>query len=72
MEINSSSPYNKHGHNQIKICVSGAADTGNCGLGALDIAKELGREIARLWAGLISGASTGFPFWAAMGAKEEG
>jgi uncharacterized protein (TIGR00725 family) len=63
---------NKHGHNQIKICVSGAAETGHCGIGALDQAKELGREIARQGAVLVTGATTGFPFWAAMGAKEEG
>ncbi|MEK7471506.1 MAG: hypothetical protein AAB623_02545 [Patescibacteria group bacterium] len=62
----------KHGHNQIKICVSGAAETGHCGLNALDKAKELGREIARQGAVLVTGATTGFPFWAAMGAKEEG
>lgn len=62
----------KHGHNQIKICVSGAAETGHCGAGALDKAKELGREIARHGAVLVTGATTGFPFWAAMGAKEEG
>ena len=31
---------NKHGHNQIKICVSGAAETVHCGIGALDLAKE--------------------------------
>ncbi|MFA5095423.1 MAG: hypothetical protein WC447_02070 [Candidatus Paceibacterota bacterium] len=72
MDIISSGPYNKHGHNQIKICVSGAADTSNCGLGTLDIAKELGREVARQGAVLVTGATTGFPFWAAMGAKEEG
>lgn len=69
MDLNS---FNKHGHNQIKICVSGAAETGHCGIGALDLAKELGREIARQGAVLITGATTGFPFWAAMGAKEEG
>ena len=62
----------KHGHNKIKICVSGAAETGHCGIGALDKAKELGREIARQGAILVTGATTGFPFWAAMGAKEEG
>src|SRR3989339_1189921 len=61
----------KHGHQQIKICVSGAADTGHCGLGTLDKAKELGREIARQGVVLVTGATTGFPFWAAMGAKEE-
>lgn len=63
---------NKHAHNKIKICVSGAAETGHCGLGALDKAKELGKEIARQGAVLVNGATTGFPFWAAMGAKEEG
>ncbi len=64
--------FNKHGHSQIKICVSGAAETGNCGIGALDLAKELGREIARQGAILVTGATTGFPLWAAMGVKEEG
>ncbi|HAS80745.1 TPA: hypothetical protein DD445_02435 [Candidatus Nomurabacteria bacterium] len=68
----SPSPYNKHGHNQIKICVSGAADTSFSGPGTLDIAKELGREIARQGAVVVTGATTGFPFWSAMGAKEEG
>jgi len=62
----------KHGHGQIKICVSGAAETGHCGIDALDQAKELGREIARQGAILITGATTGFPLWAAMGAKEAG
>ena len=63
---------NKHAHGQIKICVSGAAETGHCGIDALDKAKELGREIARQGAILLTGATTGFPLWAAMGAKEEG
>ncbi len=62
----------KHGHNQIKICVSGAAETGHCGVDALEKAKELGREIARQGAVLVTGATTGFPFWTAMGAKEVG
>lgn len=64
--------FSKHGHDQIKICVSGAAETGHCGLNALDKAKELGREIAKQGAMLVTGATTGFPFWSAMGAKEEG
>ncbi|MDQ3245179.1 MAG: hypothetical protein M3P22_02455 [bacterium] len=63
---------NKHSHNQIKICVSGAAETGHCGIDALEKAKELGREIARQGAILITGATTGFPMWAAIGCKEEG
>lgn len=62
----------KHGHNQIKICVSGAAETGHCGVDALDKAKELGREIARQGAVLVTGATSGFPLWVAMGAKEAG
>ncbi|MDE2400008.1 MAG: hypothetical protein KGL67_03335 [Patescibacteria group bacterium] len=62
----------KHGHNQIKICVSGAAETGHCGVDALEKAKELGREIARQGAVLVTGATTGFPLWVAMGLKEVG
>src|SRR3989338_8083925 len=63
---------NKHGHSQIKICVSGAAETGHCGVNALEKAKELGREIARQGVILVTGATTGFPFLVAMGAKEVG
>ena len=62
----------KHGHARLKICVSGAAETGHCGIDALDKAKELGREIARQGAILVTGATTGFPLWSAMGAKEAG
>ncbi len=61
----------KHGHLNIKIGVSGAAETGHCGLHALDKAKELGREIVRQGAVLVTGATSGFPLWSAMGAKEE-
>ncbi len=56
---------------KIKICVSGAAETEHCGSSALDKAKELGREVVRQGAILVTGATTGFPFWAAIGAKEE-
>lgn len=72
MDIETLNSLNKHGHNQIKICVSGAAETGHCGVDALEKAKELGREIARQGAVLVTGATTGFPLWAAMGAKEVG
>lgn len=61
----------KHSHSKIKICVSGAAETGHCGDSATDKALELGREIARQGADITTGATTGFPFWAAKGAKEE-
>ncbi len=61
----------KHNHLKIKLGVSGAAETGHCGVGSLDLAKELGREIIRQGGILMTGATTGFPLWAAMGAKEE-
>ncbi len=62
----------KHGHRKFKISVSGAAETGHCGPDVLEAAKELGREIVRHNAILVTGATTGFPLWAAMGAKDEG
>lgn len=59
-------------HNQIKICVSGAAETAHCGINAFDTAKFLGREIVQQGAILVTGATTGFPMWSAIGAKEAG
>ena len=59
-------------HLKFKICVSGAAETGHCAPGALEKAKELGKEIIRNNSVLVTGATTGFPFWSAIGAKEEG
>ena len=55
-----------------KICVSGAAETGSCAKDALAKAEELGREIGRRGLILMTGATTGIPYWAAKGAKEEG
>jgi uncharacterized protein (TIGR00725 family) len=55
-----------------KICVSGAAETGHCMPDALEKAEELGREVVRHNGVLVTGATTGAPFWAAKGAKEEG
>ena len=60
----------KHGHTKIKIGISGAAETATCGVHALDKAKELGRQVAQQGAILVTGATTGFPLWSAMGAKE--
>lgn len=56
--------------NKIKICVSGAAETSHCGKEAYERAKELGREIVRQKATLLTGATTGFPYWSTIGAKE--
>lgn len=38
---------------------------------ALEAGKEVGREIARQGAIITTGATTGFPLYAAMGAKDE-
>ncbi|MEK7179054.1 MAG: hypothetical protein AAB727_02245, partial [Patescibacteria group bacterium] len=62
----------KHVHLKLKLCVSGAAETGHCGSSVLEKAKALGREIVNHKAVLVTGATTGFPLWAAMGAKEAG
>jgi len=61
-----------NGYPKYKICVSGAAETSHCGKEAFETAEELGREIARHGAVLVDGATTGFPYWAAKGAEEEG
>ena len=71
-------PRVKHEHNKefyhlkYKICVSGAADTGHCTPGTLERAQELGRLIAEHNMVLVTGATSGLPFWAAKGAKEAG
>ncbi len=59
------------GFGVVKICVSGAAETGYCGLDAFEKAKELGREIAKQGGIITTGATTGFPLYATMGAKDE-
>jgi len=55
-----------------KICVSGAAVTKHCAKVTLAKAKELGREIVRQDGVLVTGATTGVPYWSAIGAKKEG
>lgn len=55
----------------MKIGVSGAADTQYSGLDAFEKAKEAGRQIALQGGIIVTGATTGFPLYAAMGAKDE-
>lgn len=59
-----------NGYGVIKIGVSGAADTAHAGLDAFEKAKEIGREIALQGGIITTGATTGFPMYAAMGAKD--
>jgi len=53
-----------------KIVVSGAAKVDHCCKDIKKIARELGREIARQKCILVTGATTGVPYFAALGYKE--
>ncbi len=55
-----------------KICVSGAAEAGHCLPDAEEKSEELGRLIAARDMILVTGATTGLPYWAAKGAKQAG
>jgi len=55
-----------------KICVSGSADTTHISPNALKQAEELGRLVAQRNMVLVTGATTGAPYWAAKGAKQAG
>ena len=57
---------------RLTISVSGAAEIAHCGPSVIPLAKELGREIARQGAQIVTGATSGFPMYAAEGAKEAG
>lgn len=59
-------------HLKYKICISGAAETGHCAADALQKTEELGRLIAEHNLVLVTGATTGAPYWAAKGAKGAG
>lgn len=59
-------------HLKYKIAVSGAAETGHCAPDALKKTEELGKLIAEHGMILVTGATTGAPYWAAKGAKEAG
>ncbi len=55
-----------------KICVSGASETGLCSDDCFEKSVLLGREIARRGLVLLTGATTGVPYWVAKAVKEEG
>lgn len=59
------------GYGVVKIGVSGSADLSYNGLDAFEKAREIGHEIAKHGAIITTGATTGFPLYAAMGAKDE-
>lgn len=53
-----------------KIAVSGAAHIKHCCKNIKEISKEVGREIVRQKCILVTGATTGVPYFAALGCKE--
>lgn len=55
---------------KIKICVSGAAELSPCCSNIKELAKEIGREIAKQNCLLLTGATTGVSYYAAQGFKE--
>jgi len=59
-------------HLKYKICVSGSAVTNGMSPDAVEKAEEMGRLIAEKGMILVTGATTGIPYWAAKGAKEAG
>jgi uncharacterized protein (TIGR00725 family) len=59
-------------HLKYKICVSGSAVTDIATPGTVEKAEEIGRLVAQRNMILVTGATTGIPYWAAKGAKEAG
>jgi len=54
------------------IVVSGAAQISHCCKGIEKLSKEVGKEVARQKCVLITGATTGVPYFAAQGCKDVG
>lgn len=59
-------------HESFEIVVSGAAHMRHCCSGIEELSKEVGRQIARLGCNLVTGATTGVPYYAALGCKRAG
>lgn len=55
-----------------KICISGAAEISQCCPKIKELSKDLGKWIAKKDCILLSGATTGVPYFAAQGYKEAG
>lgn len=55
-----------------KICVSGAAELSCCCPNIKELADKVGREIVKHDCILLTGATTGVPYYSAVGAKAEG
>src|SRR3989338_9344421 len=56
---------------KFKICVSGASDGDCVNDETLELAKSVGSQIAKAGSVILTGATTGIPYAAAIGAKEQ-
>jgi len=52
-----------------EIAVSGAAQISHCCKNIIELSKEVGREVARQNCNLVTGATTGVPYYAVLGCK---
>lgn len=55
---------------RLKIAVSGAAEIDICQAGAAKLAEEVGKQIVKQGCILVTGATTGIPYYAAQGATK--
>ncbi len=55
-----------------KIAVSGAAEVGHCSKNIEKLSREVGREIVRQGCILLTGATTGCPYYAAQSGNKAG
>ena len=53
-----------------KIAVSGAAEIGHCSKNIKEMAEVIGKEIVRQNCIIVTGATTGVPYYAAVGTKK--
>ena len=59
-------------YSKYKIAVSGAAQINHCAKGIKTLATKIGEEIAKQDCILITGATTGAPYYSAKGCKKKG
>ena len=55
-----------------KIAVSGAAEIGHCSKNVKTLARQVGREIVKRGCVIVTGATTGCPYYAAEGGNRAG
>ena len=72
MPIKKTSKTDSSDHLKYKICVSGSANVDVAAPGTMEKTEAIGRMIAEHGMILVTGATTGIPYWAAKGASEAG